>query len=160
MKVQLKKEQGNIKNTGLPKDVVLLFSLIIAFSLCFYGWRVLGGIIAFTTLVWYLICLGRAKRPFLLYCPNFKHWYFILAAAFIAMILGIRVSRYIPAIALGAMTYHYGCICIYERTVRISVGSLFSYNTIPKNTRPILFWIFTVLISLLGFFLLMLPFII
>lgn len=152
----------NQKNTGIPTDIICLFALFSAYILAFLGWPVFGGVIAFCSLICHMVCLGRAKRPFLIYYPYIEHRAFVGISAVIGLFLGMLLSRYsrtlgfIAPICFGAMFYYFACAFIYSRIARIKW--LASDCLIRKDGHPILFWIITGVFSLLGVLLILSPF--
>jgi hypothetical protein len=152
----------DLKNTALPTDVLLLIVLLVAYALAFLGWPVFGGVIALCSLICYMVCLARAKRPSLYYYPDIKHRNFVFVGFLIGLFWGAFLSRYarvfgfIAAISFGAMFYFFACTFLYSRTARIK-GTL-SDCLIQRDKHPLLFWIVTGIFSLLGILLILSPF--
>jgi hypothetical protein len=156
-----KSEPRRQGNTGLPTDVVLLILLLAAYALNFLGLHVWGGAIAFCTLVYYMICLNRERRPFLYHYPyryNGKsNSVAIIAGA--GLLLGGFLSRnspvfaFIAATSLGVMLYYVACVNLYTRTAMGRYGS-----SIRRAERPVLFWFLTIVVGLLGLLYVLSPF--
>jgi hypothetical protein len=150
-------------NTGIPTDATLIFFLLIAYVLIPLGWSAIGGIIAFGSLVYYMICLGREKRPFLLHYPYYHSSYrnVIFLGLGLLFLGGIHLSRAIPSpiipiialTCLGAMFYYSACVNLYTRIATGRYGS-----QIRRSDRPALYWFATAILGLCGLLLILLPF--
>lgn len=143
-----------------PVDGLVAIIVLAAFISGFKGTPLSSAVLVLLTLTVYLVYLSKAQKPLLLYKPQFAHWYLILAASVLLIVIGQKL-RYLPIITTGIVFYHYVCICIVERKFRYAPrGFGYSFKTVRDTESPTLFWTCIVLLSLVSIGMLIAPFVI